>query len=131
MTNKEVWNQYKEYSQSTSEILRKIAFAGIAFCWLFRNQNNNFPHLVFIALILLIFFFIFDFFQYLSATLILKYWIRSEEIRFWKINGTIEGDYQLPTWLDLPSFILFIIKALTLLISFILLVIWFFFLNAT
>lgn len=130
MTNKEVWNIYKEYSQTTSDILRKIAFAGIAFCWLFRNQNYSFPDLVFIALVLLILFFICDFLQYFSATLILRHWIRGEEVRFWENNSSIEGDYQLPTWIDLPSFIFFITKSLTLLTSFILLVVWFFSYNS-
>jgi hypothetical protein len=131
VTNKEVWTQYKEYSQNASEILRKIAFAGIAFCWLFRNQNNQFPNLVFLSLIFLIFFFIFDLFQYLFATLMLKIWIRKKEIEMWNNTGKIEGDYQLPTWLDLPAFILFLSKATTLLVTFVLLVIWFFFISAS
>ena len=110
MTNKEVWNQYKEYSQTTSEISRKFAFAGIAICWLFRDHNNDFPTLVMIAIILLL----------------LKRWIRKEEIKMWESTGELDGNYNKPTWIDIPAFSFFIIKLLSLIISFFLLGIWLF-----
>jgi len=124
MTNKEVWSQYKEYSQSTSDISRKMAFGGIAVCWLFRDQNTGFPQLVFSSLIFLLIFFLFDLLQYLITTLLLKKWIRKEEIKMWEAVGAIEGNYQKPTWVDLPAFSFFIIKIIALIISFILLGIW-------
>ena len=126
MTNKEVWTQYKEYSQSTSDISRKLAFAGIAICWLFRDQNSGFPKLVFNALIFLLVFFLFDLLQYLITTLLLKKWIRKEEIRMWETTNKIEGNYQKPTWIDMPAFTLFTCKIIALIISFFLLGIWLF-----
>jgi len=126
MTNKEVWNQYKEYSQTTSEISRKFAFAGIAICWLFRDHNNDFPTLVMIAIIFLLIFFLFDLLQYLISTLLLKRWIRKEEIKMWESTGELDGNYNKPTWIDIPAFSFFIIKLLSLIISFFLLGIWLF-----
>lgn len=126
MTNKEVWDQYKEYSQSTSEISRKIAFAGIAICWLFRDKNNDFPTLVMYSLIFLLIYFFLDLMQYLISALLLKKWIRKEEIKMWEYIGKIEGNYNKPIWIDIPAFSLFISKLTFLIISFILLGVWLF-----
>lgn len=126
MTNQEVWDQYKDYSQTTSDIARKIVFAGIAVCWLFREPNNNFPELVISSLILLITFFFFDLMQYLLSTLLLKGWIRNEENKKWESTRKIEGDYQKPTWIDTPAFILFILKLICLVIAYIFLGYWLF-----
>lgn len=118
MTNQDVWNQYKEYSQSTSEIARKFGFAGIAICWFFRTEGGLFPILVKVSLILFLLFFFFDFLQYFISTILLKRWIRDKEIKMWEQTGSIDGDYQKPTYIDFPAFILFITKTIVLLIAF-------------
>lgn len=118
MTNQDVWNQYKEYSQSTSEIARKFAFAGIAICWFFRTEGGSFPILVKASLILFLLFFFFDFLQYFISTILLKRWIRDKEIKMWEQTGSIDGDYQKPTYIDFPAFIFFITKTIVLLIAF-------------
>jgi hypothetical protein len=127
MTNQEVWTQYKDYSQTTSDIARKIAFAGIAICWLFRDKNNDFPSLVMIALVFLLLFFLSDLLQYLITALLLRRWIRKEEIKMWENVGVIEGDYNKPTWIDTPTFSFFVSKLTFLIISFIFLGIWLFY----
>lgn len=126
MTNQDAWTQYKEYSKATSDIARKMAFAGIAVCWLFRETNNSFPSIVFNALIFLLIFFIFDLLQYLVSTLLVKNWIRKEEIKMWESTGKIEGNYQNPEWLDLPAFTFFLLKIIALIVSFVFLGIWLF-----
>ena len=118
MTNKDVWNQYKEYSQTTSEIARKFAFAGIAICWFFKTDDSLFPESVKISLLLFLLFFFIDFLQYLISTFLLKFWIRKNEIKIWEETGNIEGNYQKPSYIDLPAFILFVLKIIILLISF-------------
>jgi len=126
MTNKDVWNQYKEYSQTTSEIARKFAFAGIAICWFFKTDDGLFPELVKISLLLFLLFFFIDFLQYLISTFLLKFWIRKNEIKIWEETGNIEGDYQKPSYIDMPAFILFVLKIIILFISFLIFGKWFF-----
>lgn len=126
MTNQEAWAQYKEYSQTTSEIARKFAFAGVAICWFFKSEENKFPDMVLFALILLVVFFLLDLLQYLVSSFIYKNWIRKEEIKRWEQTGKIEGDYYNPTWIDIPAFIFFIGKVFVLLTAFILIGYWLF-----
>ena len=124
MTNQEAWAQYKEYTQSTSEIARKFAFAGVAICWFFKSEKNIFPDIVLSALILFVVFFLFDLLQYLVSSFLYKNWIRKEEIKKWEQTGKIEGDYFNPVWIDIPAFILFIGKIIVLLSAFILVSYW-------
>jgi hypothetical protein len=126
MTNKDVWNQYKEYSQTTSEIARKFAFAGIAICWFFKTDDGIFPESVKFSLLLFLLFFFIDFLQYLISTFLLKFWIRKNEIKIWEETGNIEGDYQKPSYIDTPAFILFVLKIIILFVSFLIFGKWFF-----
>lgn len=126
MTNKEAWEQYKEYSQTTSEIARKFAFAGVAICWFFKLEDNKFPQIVLYALLLLVVFFISDLLQYLISSFLYKWWIRKEEIKKWEQTGKIEGEFFNPNWIDIPAYIFFISKITLLLVSYILIGYWLF-----
>jgi hypothetical protein len=126
MTNQEAWAQYKEYSHTTSEIARKFAFAGIAICWFFKSEENKFSEIVLLALILFVIYFLFDLLQYLVSSFLYKNWIRKSEIKKWEQTGKIEGDYYNPTWIDVPAFILFILKIIILLTAFLIIGYWLF-----
>ena len=119
MTNKELWEQYKDYSQLTSDIARKIGFAGIAICWIFHAPGYTFSSKILLVLILLIFFFLFDLLQYLTTTIILRIWIRKKEVKMWESTGEIEGNYLKPLWIDRPALICFVLKLLALISAYV------------
>lgn len=63
MTNTRVWEIYSEYTKDITQYTRKIAFAGGAICWLFKNPQSfeqTFPYNINLALVLLIAFFVLD-----------------------------------------------------------------------
>jgi hypothetical protein len=119
MTNKEVWSQYKDYTRDLTELARKLAFAAAAICWFFKASDNTFPANIYLALFFVVVFFFSDILQGLSGALLIKWWIRKEEIKKWEETRKIEGDYQKPVWLDYPAFTFFFVKIFFLLASFI------------
>lgn len=126
MTNQEIWTQYKEYSQTVSDIARRFAFAGIAICWLFKDSDTKFPAIVFSALLFFVIFFIIDLLQYLISTILLRFWMRKQEIKKWEITGKIEGNYHKPNWIDKPAFSFFTLKLISLFFAFYFLASWLF-----
>lgn len=118
MNNKEAWGHYKDYTLDVTEHSRKLGFAGAAICWFFKDESGSFPELILLALVFLIFFFIADVIQSMSGALLTRRWLRGEEIRKYEETGKIEGDYEKPGWIDYPSFTLFNLKVLFLIVSF-------------
>lgn len=118
MNNKEAWSHYKDYTRDVTEHSRKLGFAGAAICWFFKDTNAAFPAPILYALIFLILFFLADIVQSMSGALLTKRWLRAEEIKKFEETGEIEGNYEKPGWIDYPSFILFILKVVFLIISF-------------
>lgn len=121
MTNHEVWEIYSEYTKDTTQYARKIAFAGGAICWLFKNPQTleqTFPYNINLALVFLMFFFVLDILQGLSAILIRRFWNQTKEKEFKNEYNTIEKEYFQPKWIDTPPFIFFLIKLTSLLFAF-------------
>lgn len=119
MTNEEVWSHYKDYTRDLTDFSRKLAFASAGICWLLKTPTNLFPQNIYLALLFDVGFFVADILQGLTASMLLRWWIRREEVTNWKEKGTIEGDYHKPAWLDYPAFAFFLLKILSLLLSFI------------
>ena len=119
MQNAEVWDQYKAYTRDITEVSRKLGFAGAAICWILKTPQGAFSHSVLWSLIFLVAFFISDVLQSFTGALLLRYWIRTEEIKIWQSNNTLDGEYLKPVWLDYPSFTFFIMKVLFLLLGFV------------
>lgn len=119
MNNQEAWGQYKDYTRDITEFSRKLAFAGAAICWVLKRKDGTFPEHVLTALVFIVGFFIADILQSFIGALLLRRWITKEEIKKWMEFQTIEGEYQKPRWLDYPSYTLFIVKIVLLLIGFI------------
>jgi hypothetical protein len=63
-------------------------------------------------------FFIADVLQSFIGALLLRYWLRGEELKQWQATNSIEGEYLKPSWLDYPSFTLFLSKVILLLMGF-------------
>jgi hypothetical protein len=120
MKNQELWESYKEYTETLTEVARKLGFAAAAICWLFKANDNTFPPYILIGLSLVVLFFMCDMLQFLFGAIIIRTWTRSEEKKRWKEQGTIEGDYNKPAWLDYPSYTIWLIKVFCLLSSFLL-----------
>jgi tellurite resistance protein TehA-like permease len=120
MKNQELWECYKDYTRTLTEVARKLGFAAAAICWLFKENDNTFPFPILTGLSFVVMYFTCDILQFLLGAVFIRTWIRSEEKKRWKEQKTIEGDYNKPAWLDYPSYIMWWIKILCLLSSFIL-----------
>lgn len=118
MKNQEVWSHYKDYTKDITDFSRKLAFGGLAVCWFFKTEDATFPPFIISSLKYFICYFLFDLFQGLSGAILLRLWIHGEEKRLWNQNGSIDGEYLKPAWLDIPSFCFFILKILFLIIAF-------------
>ncbi len=118
MTNEDLWNSYKEQTQTLSEICRKLAFAASGLCWIFKTSIATFPSAVRFALAFIVMFFLFDILQFLVGATILRRWTRAGEKKKWKENQSIEGDYEKPEWIDIPAFTLWWVKIIALLAAY-------------
>jgi hypothetical protein len=117
-----------EYTAKASEIIRQLAFGGIAIIWLFKTTINGkdvidrfliYP-LAVLALTLLI-----DLFQYLLGAIIWKRFFRREEQKRER-NNVKDADVRAPKKLSAPLYILFGLKSILMLTSYILIVIFLF-----
>ncbi len=79
---KEYLNDYHEYSKLLSASNRQLTFAGIAIIWIFRNSIGILPLIPFELLLPLTLFVLslfFEIMQYLSGTLIWRWFFHSHE----------------------------------------------------
>ncbi len=118
MKNAEAWKQYKEYTKDITEVSRKLGFAGTAICWVLKTPEETFSTSVLWGLAFFVGFFVADVLQSFVGALLLRFWLRREELKKWHTTETIEGEYLKPGWLDYPSFGLFLIKVFLLLLGF-------------
>jgi hypothetical protein len=118
MKNAEAWDQYKSYTKDITEVSRKLGFAGAAICWVLKTPEGTFSICVLWGLTFFVVFFIADVLQSFVGALLLRHWLRREELKQWQTTNSIEGEYLKPGWLDYPSFALFLLKVIFLLIGF-------------
>ena len=114
MTNKEIWQHYAEYTDKVTSIARKLGFAAIAVIWVIGGSTTNLTASLRYALLVVVLYFMMDLFQFFVGSLIMRRWIRNTEKFLWKEKKSIEGNYQKPAWLDIPSYILWLLKILIL-----------------
>jgi hypothetical protein len=116
----ELWKQHEEYTRETSTIARQLAFGAAAISWLFKTigPGHIFPTLILYAICFTVAFFMVDLLQYFTASLLHRFWIRGKEKHRWRIEDTIEGDYEKPVWLDYPAFSFWLLKIVLLLIAY-------------
>jgi hypothetical protein len=121
---KEVWSRYADYTRDVTEHGRKLAFGGVAVCWLFRDPSGHFPFLVLVALALILFYFVADLAHQFAAGIVIKHFAQREEARLWKESGgvTIDGDVEVPLWLDKPAYYLYFTKVAFLFLGFVALI---------
>ena len=111
---------YYEFSGKASDVARQLAFAGIAFVWIFKYQDSNIIRLPVELLIPATFFALtlaFDLLQYIFATAI---W----GIFQWHMEKTVGGlgkdpDLDTPSWFKLPQLVCLILKLIAVVIGYI------------
>ena len=120
-TAKELWARYVQYIQESSANLRVLGFAAAVICWTFKEGDFIFPPLIYWALLLIIISFAADVCHGLVGAMVLKRFIESQEV-----NG-IGGDDRImkPRRVDLPALVLFWIKQISLILSYLLIGIFF------
>ena len=114
MTNKDLWDSYKYYTESLSSALRTLGFAAGGACWLFKNTDNTFPRPILSALLFVALYFLCDVLQYLLGALVTRCWTRHAEKERYRETHSIEGDYDKPAWLDCPAFMFWLLKLIAL-----------------
>ncbi len=119
MNNSDLWKQYDGYTKDLSDNLRKLGFAASAISWFFKSSTYSFPKPILLALGFIVVFFTADILQYLFGAIFIRFWTRYQEKKKFKKDGTIEGDYLKPAWLDYPSFTMWWIKTIALLCGYI------------
>lgn len=119
MTNEKLWESYDKYTKDLSNVSRQLAFAAAALSWFFKSTENVFPEEILIALRFIIVFFIADVLQYLLGALFIRFWTRYHENKKYKETGDIKGDYPKPAWLDYPAYLMWWIKIISLICSYV------------
>ena len=129
MKSKEYLNTYYEFSGLASSTARPLAITGIAIIWLFSSDGGTttytLPQQLLFPTVLLIFSLTCDLLQYVVATIIWRYFAMKFEAEHQKDienNEKIERDFSHSKWWELPTLSLFIIKILTVLTAYALLI---------
>jgi hypothetical protein len=117
MTLADARKAYEELSGKASDIVRQLAFGGIALIWLFRLGTDkvftldqtmlNAALFIFLALF-------FDFLQYLCSALIWFLYFRHKE----KKDTSASPDFEAPEQLNWPGWTFFCAKAVMILIAY-------------
>lgn len=119
MKTEELWKQYQSYTRDLTEHSRKLGFAGVAVCWIFRSSDFTFPPMIYWALVFFVVYFISDVFHYLVGAVLTKRHVEKEEFRLLQETGSVDGDVPKPRWLDWPAYGFFLTKAIAMIIAFI------------
>ena len=118
MKNHEVWDSYNFYTSEVTKHARYLGFAGMAICWVFRDADFSFPKSILVALFFIVLFFLADIAQYYISAIRLRSWMHKEESKYEADGKGLEQEYWPPKSLDMPTYRLFHIKLLLLLIGY-------------
>jgi hypothetical protein len=119
MDSKVIWKSYDDYTRLFSNNSRKLAFAAGVIAWAFRSSTGTFAPLVEWAWVFIIAFFGADLLQYFVAAIVLREWMRTQERKRIAEGKSIDGEYEMPGWLDCPAFSCLWVKFVSLVIAFI------------
>lgn len=116
----EHWESYATYTADFSSASRTAAFGGIAVCWLLMNQQLLLARPL-AALALFVSFLAIDILQLFISSLLYRGWLRNRE-RHLQASGDplIDQAIDKPSTLDLPAFVLFLLKTAFLFAGFVL-----------
>lgn len=112
----ELWKIRDDFAKESTATSRKLGFAGAAICWLFKSNEYIFSVWIYCSLFFLSLFFLFDILQFFITALIYTYYIRIVENASSGI--AIEGVPGVPTSINSPSLVCFILKIFFLFMSY-------------
>lgn len=124
MNAEKLWEEYQHYTRDITEHGRKLGFAGVAICWIFKLSDFTYPGPVLNAMALFVLYFIADLFQSFSGALTVRFFTEHKEAKMSKETEKLEGDIDKPRWVDYPAFFFFVLKVLLLLAAFAFLVVF-------
>lgn len=104
---------YYTFTGKASDLVRQLAFAGIAVVWLYRAARGDvgtIPPNLRAPLILCVLALLFDLLQYVSSALAWGAYARSQETR----GVDEETEFDAPAWLNWPGNTFYAAKVLTL-----------------
>ncbi|MCK5608178.1 hypothetical protein KAR91_40225 [Candidatus Pacearchaeota archaeon] len=112
MKVKEYKKEYQDFSSKLSDNTRKLAFAGIAIVWVFKQAKNGIfilPNLLKLAMLMFVITLSFDLLQYTYQTALWGLFHRHYEKKFGE-------DYELtaPKYFNWPSISFFWLKVIAL-----------------
>jgi H+/Cl- antiporter ClcA len=108
---------FYDFSGKLSDITRQLSFAGIAVIWLFKKDISGIPtlprdlNLPLILLVLTLSFYL----RYLVASLIWRHVYRSKE----KQGIGEEEETEHSTWVESPIYLIFLIKVILVILSYV------------
>ncbi|QTN32508.1 hypothetical protein HZ994_09255 [Akkermansiaceae bacterium] len=120
MKTSALWTQYQGYTRDLTEHARKLGFAGVAICWIFRTTQFTFPPLIYWAIGAFVAYFICDILHSLFGALLTKWYVEREEFKLIQKSKPIDSDVPKPRWLDWPAFTLFLMKSMLVILGFVL-----------
>ena len=103
---------YQEFSSKLSDNTRKLAFAGIAIVWIFKQGKNGtfiLPDLLKLAILMFVITLSFDLLQYIYQTIIWGFFHRYYEKKFGE-----DHELTAPKYFNWPAIIFFWSKAIVL-----------------
>ena len=113
---------YYEYSGKASDILRQLAFAGIALIWIFRvtvHGQAQIPEALSVPAVLFACGLAFDLLQYLFATVMWGGFGRYKEL---KNKTPRDQEFKAPRWINWPGNTFFFLKTISVLMAYIFLI---------
>ena len=109
--------RYSYYSQKASDIVRQLAFAGIALVWIFKTQTDNqwkIPGQLIPATKLIVLTLLLDFVQYVVGSLVWASYNRYKESR----GITEDSEFTAPRAINWPTNLFFWAKIVTTILAY-------------
>jgi uncharacterized protein involved in cysteine biosynthesis len=114
----DLWESYTRYTRDLTEHGRTLGFAGVAICWLLKNNDLTFPLTIYIALFFFVLYFIADVSQALCGALQHKKLAERLEHELRVANKPDDTEIDKPRSLDWPAFRFFLAKGVLLAMGF-------------
>jgi hypothetical protein len=118
MTVSRLWEEYQFLTEKVTEHARKLGFAGVLTCWLFKDDNFTFPPDIYFSLLGFIVYFILDLSHYLVGAFMIKRFAEQQESELRKVGKNVDHKIEKPRSVDRPAFILFVLKIIVLVAAF-------------
>lgn len=126
MKLEDVKNAYETLSGTASQIVRQLSLAGIALIWLFNigtGAKPALPHPLLQAALFIFLALFLDLLQYLVGTFTWFLYFRKKE----SDSTAPEEEFLAPAWINWPTWFLFSLKAICMLVAYLVFILPFLF----